>query len=328
MIIDFHNHFYPPEFIAAVRKGPSNFAVTDDDQGNPVLHSPGDYNVVVPGHRDIEHRTQVLDEAGVDMQVLTFTCPGTSFETPERAAFLAPVINDALAKIMTERGDRFTSLAHLPMNNPKAAVSEAERALTQLGFRGFMPFGNANGVPLADERNWDLFELVNDHDAVIYIHPTFPLGVEAMTDYMLMPLCGFLFDTTLAAAHLVFAGVPERFPRIKWALCHLGGTIPYLVERLDRGFYAYERSRKHISRPPSEYLKHFFYDTVNFDPNALRLAIDFAGVDQILAGSDYPHLIGSLEKMKESIRGLGLSPEEEGRIFGGNARRILGLARD
>jgi len=280
---------------------------------------------VVPGHRDIEYRTGVLDEAGVDMQVLTFTCPGTNLETPERAAVLAPVINDALARIVQERGDRFTSLAHLPMNNPPAAVKEAERALTQLGFPGFMPFGNVNGVPLADERFWPLYELVNEHGAVMYIHPTYPLGVEAMTQYMLMPMVGFLFDTTLAATHLVMAGVPERFPDIKWALAHLGGTIPYLVERLDRCFHAYEISRRHISRLPSEYLKRFYYDTVNFDPKALRLAIDFAGVDQLLAGSDYPHLIGSLEKMQESIRGLGLAPEDEAKIFGGNARRILGI---
>jgi len=326
MIIDFHNHFYPPEFIAAVRKGPSNFRVTDDEKGNPVLHSPGDYNVVVPGHRDIEHRTRVLDEAGVDMQVLTFTCPGTSLETPERAAALAPVINDALAKIKNESGTRFTALAHLPMNNPPAAEKEAERALAELGFSGFMPFGNANGVPLADQRNWPLFEVVNQHEAVMYIHPTYPLGVEAMTDYMLMPMVGFLFDTTLAATHLVMAGVPERFPKIKWALGHLGGTIPYVVERLDRCFHAYEISRKHISKPPSEYLKHFYYDTVNFDLNALHLALDFVGADQILAGSDYPHLIGSLEKMKDSIRGLGLSPEDEEKILGGNARRLLGMA--
>ena len=325
MIIDFHNHFYPPEFIAAIRKGPSNFRVSDDDQGNPVLHSPGDYNVVVPGHRDIEHRTRVLDEAGVDMQVLTFTCPGTSLETPERAASLAPVVNDALATIKEEKKDRFTALAHLPMNNPPAAVREAERALCELGFSGFMPFGNANGIPLADERNWPLFEVVNDHEAVIYIHPTYPLGVEAMTEYMLMPMVGFLFDTTLAATHLVMAGVPERFPKIKWALGHLGGTIPYLVERLDRCFFAYEVSRKHISKPPSEYLKHFYYDTVNFDLKALQLALDFVGADQILAGSDYPHLIGHLGKMKESIRGLGLSLADEEKIFGGNAKRILNL---
>jgi aminocarboxymuconate-semialdehyde decarboxylase len=180
-------------------------------------------------------------------------------------------------------------------------------------------------VPLADEGNWPVFEIADEHGAVIYIHPTYPLGVEAMTEYMLMPMVGFLFDTTLAATHLVMAGVPERYPNIKWALAHLGGTIPYLVERLDRCFYAYEVSRKHISRPPSEYLRRFYYDTVNFDLNALRLAIDFAGEDQILAGSDYPHLIGSLEKMKASIRALALAPEAEAKILGGNARRILGM---
>jgi aminocarboxymuconate-semialdehyde decarboxylase len=325
MILDFHNHFYPPEFIDAVRKGPSNFTVTDDDRGNPVLHSPGDYNVVVPGHRDIEHRTRVLDEAGVDMQVITFTAPGTYIEPAGRAAFLASLVNDALARIVEERGDRFASLAHLPLTDPHAAVLEAERALTQLGFPGFMPFGNVNGVPLADERFWPVYEVANDHEAVIYIHPTYPLGVEAMTDYMLMPMVGFLFDTTLAATHLVLAGVPERFPKIKWALGHLGGTIPYLMERLDRCHAAYPVSRKNITKPPSEYLKRFYYDTVNFDVEALRFTIDKVGVDQILAGSDYPHLIGSLGKMKESVRALGLSPADEAKVFGGNARQILKL---
>ncbi len=325
MIIDFHNHFYPPEFIDAVRKGPSNFTVTDDEDGNPVLHSPGDYNVAVPGHRDIEYRTKVLDQAGVDMQVITFTAPGTYLESPERAPALAALVNDALAKIVRERGNRFSSLAHLPLTDPKASVAEAERCLTEMGFPGFMPFGNVNGVPLADERFWPVYEVADRHSAVIYIHPTYPLGVEAMTEYMLMPTVGFLFDTTLAATHLVLAGVPERFPNIKWVLAHLGGTIPYLMERLDRCFHAYPVSRQRISRPPSEYLKEFYYDTVNFDVGALRLALDQVGVDRILAGSDYPHLIGSLEKMKESIRALGLSPEEEAKVFGGNAKRVLGL---
>ncbi len=99
MIIDFHNHYYPPEFIDAVRKGPSNFRVTDDDEGNPVLHSPGDYNVVVPGHRDIEYRTRVLDEAGVDMQVITFTCPGHQHRDRRSGPRTWPrSCNDALAR--------------------------------------------------------------------------------------------------------------------------------------------------------------------------------------------------------------------------------------
>ena len=160
---------------------------------------------------------------------------------------------------------------------------------------------------------------------MLYIHPTYPVGVEAMEVYMLMPLVGFLFDTTLAAAHLVFAGIPERFPRIRWVLGHLGGAIPYLAERLDRGYEAFPHCRRNLSRPPSEVLRTFYYDTVNFDPAALDLALDFAGAGRLLAGSDYPHMIGSLEKMVGSIRGLGLLEEDEGKVLGGNARGLLGL---
>ena len=325
MIIDFHNHYYPPEYLDALRVGPSNFTITTDESGNPVLHSPGDYNVLVPGHRDLDFRRGVLDEAGVDRQVITLTAPGTSIEDPERAAELARVINDALAAAVARHPDRFTALGHLPLNHPEAARMELERVLGPLGLPGVMLLGNASGVPLADARFWPLYERANEAGAVLYIHPTYPLGVEAMTEYMLMPLVGFLFDTTLAAAHLVFAGIPERFPRIRWVLCHTGGVIPFLAERLDRGYHAFQQCRENLSRLPSEYLRDFFYDTVNFDPACLRLAIDFAGVDHIVAGSDYPHMIGSLDRMKASIGELGLSPQDEARVLGQNAKELLGL---
>ena len=115
----------------------------------------------------------------------------------------------------------------------------------------------------------------------------------------------------------------ERFPGIRWVLAHLGGAVPYLAERLDRGYHAFEECRRNISRPPSEYLKQFYYDTVNFDPGALRLAIEFAGVDHILAGSDYPHRIGSLEKMVSTIDVLDLSDGDKGRIRSENTSRLL-----
>ena len=188
-----------------------------------------------------------------------------------------------------------------------------------------MLFSNVNGVALADERYWPLYERASQKNAVIHIHPTAPVGVEAMTDYWLTALVGFPLDTTLAAAGLVFSGVVERFPKIRWVLGHLGGAIPYLVERLDRGFYAYKENRVHIDRPPSEYLKNFYYDSVNFDVRALRLAIEFAGADHILAGSDYPHLIGSLEKMLTSIGALELRPEDKAKILGENTQRLLGI---
>jgi aminocarboxymuconate-semialdehyde decarboxylase len=213
----------------------------------------------------------------------------------------------------------------LPLNDAAASVKELERACRDLGFRGAMLFSNVNGVGLNDQRFWPIYEAADHLGAVLYIHPTHPVGVEAMTDFWLMPLVGFLMDTTLAAAKLVFAGVPERFPRIQWALCHLGGAIPYLAERLDRGFYAFSECRANISRPPSDYLKQFYYDSVNFDLRALQLGIAFAGVDHILAGSDYPHQIGSIPRMLESIRGLDVSESDRAAIFGGNAARLLGM---
>lgn len=324
-IIDFHNHYYPPAYLEAIKRGPSNVGYSEDDDGNPVLHYPGDYNVVVPGHRDIAFRQQVLDAAGIDQQVLTFTSPGTHIEEPERSVPLARLVNDAFAEIIAERGDRFTALATLPLNDPEASVAEFERAIGELGLPGVMLFSNVGGVALADERYWPLYERADDQGAVLYIHPIDPVGVEAMTEYWLMPLVGFLMDTTLAAAHLVFAGVPERFPNIKWVLGHLGGAVPYLAERFDRGYEAFDDCRANIVKPPSDYLKDFWFDTVNFDPRCLELALDFAGPSQILAGSDYPHMIGSLDKMLAAIRGLDLSDDERDALLEGNARRILGL---
>ena len=299
MIIDFHNHYYPPEYLDAVKAGRSSIKLDYDAEGNPRLHYPGDYNVLVPGHRDLDFRENVLAENGVDMQVATFTTPGTHMEEP--------------------------ALATLPLNDPAASVVELERAMKDLGLPGAMVFSNVNGVPLADARYEPLWQKADELGAVIYVHPAHPLGVEAMEQYWLMPLVGFLMDTTLAAAHLVFAGVPRRYPRITWVLCHMGGAIPYLAERLDRGYEAFDSCRTNIDRPPSAYLKEFYYDTVNFDPACIDLAMSFAGVEHILAGSDYPHQSGSIPKMLQVLRGLDVPESDRRKMMGENAARVLGL---
>ncbi len=338
-IVDFHSHFYPPAYLEALTAGRSNVRVVVDADGNPVLHYPGDYNVAVQGHRDLAYREGVLEREGVQMQVLTLTTPGTHVEAPARAAELARLVNDALAAAARRPGThggsgahgghggpgpRFAALATLPLNDPAASAAELTRAVRQLGLRGAMVFSNVGGVALADPRFEPLWRAADDLEAVLFIHPTNPVGVEAMTDYWLMPLVGFPMDTTLAAAKLVFAGVPDRHPRIRWVLGHLGGAIPYLAERLDRGFAAFRECRAHLDRRPSEVLRTFYFDTVNFDPAALRLALEFAGADHLLAGSDYPHQIGSIPAMLASIRALDLPARDRDLILGGNAERLLG----
>jgi aminocarboxymuconate-semialdehyde decarboxylase len=326
-VIDFHNHYYPPNYMKALQSGQSSVKVTVDSDGNPNLHYPGDYNVAVRGHRDLAYRQDVLDTHGVTIQVVTLTTPGTHVETPAVAAKLASMVNDEFKEAIDTRGHHFTSLATLPLNDPEASAREFERATLELGLPGAMLFSNINGVALSDERFWPIYERANDIGAVLYIHPAHPVNVDMMQEYWLMPLVGFLFDTTLAAASLVFAGVPERYPKIKWALCHLGGAIPYLAERLDRGFHAFRDCRAHIKREPSSYLKEFYYDTVNFNQGALKLAIEFAGADHILSGSDYPHQIGSIPSMLDAVNRLPVTDEQREAIRWKNAARILGLKK-
>jgi len=309
----------------ALQSGQSSVRVTIDADGNPNIHYPGDYNVAVRGHRDLDYRAEVLEQHGVARQVVTLTTPGTHVEKPDVAVRFAAMVNDEFKAAMERPDGKFTALATLPLNDPAASAKELERAMRQLGMRGAMLFSNVNGVALSDQRYWPLYEIANDLGAVLYIHPEHPINVEMMNQYWLMPLVGFLYDTTLAAASLVFAGVPERFPKIRWALCHLGGTIPYLAERLDRGFHAFRDCRANIQREPSTYLKQFYYDTVNFNQGALKLAIDFAGAEHILAGSDYPHQIGSIPSMLDAIAKLPVSDAERQGIYGGNAATLLGL---
>src|SRR5215468_4733704 len=116
-VIDFHDHYYPPEYIKAIEQGPSAVRITYDAERNPCLHYPGDYNVAVPGHRDIDYRERVLIDHHVDTQVVTLTTPGTHVETPDTARRLASLVNDAFAEVIASKKGRFTALATLPLND-------------------------------------------------------------------------------------------------------------------------------------------------------------------------------------------------------------------
>src|SRR5215471_3202352 len=118
-IIDFHDHYYPPEYIQALERGPSRVRITHDAEGNPLLHYPGDYNVAVRGHRDIDYREQVLVAHGITTQVITLTTPGTHVETKQNAARLAQLVNDAFADVVSSKRGRFAALATLPLNDPQ-----------------------------------------------------------------------------------------------------------------------------------------------------------------------------------------------------------------
>ena len=166
-VIDFHNHYYPPKYIDALKAGKSSVKVTIDAEGNPVLHYPGDYNVAVRGHRDLAYRADVLDQLGVDRQVVTLTTPGTHVETPTRAVELAMLVNDEFKEGMDTRGKHFTALATLPLNDPAASARELDRAMRTLEMPGAMLFSNVNGDALSDEKFWPIYEVANELGAIL-----------------------------------------------------------------------------------------------------------------------------------------------------------------
>ena len=150
-----------------------------------------------------------------------------------------------------------------------------------------------------------------------------PVASEPFAEYVLGPIIGFPFDTTLAVARLCYAGVFRELPNIRWILGHLGGAVPYLMERMDNGYRDFAECRVNIDELPSVYLKRLYYDTVSFSTTALRLARELVGADHMVMGSDYPHLLGSIERAVSSIESLEVAAADKERILSGTARSIL-----
>ncbi len=326
MRIDFHTHFYPEVYLQDLAREPGNARVTRDEAGRWVVHYAGDYNVVAAGHISVEARLRDMNAAGVDLAVLSFTTPGVHVEAPERGVRLARLVNDAYAALVRAYPDRFSALATLPLQAPDAAADELERAVTRLGLPGAMIFSNVNGRPLDSPEFRPVFERAARLGVPLMVHPTTPIfGTTGVEDYRLVAVLGFLFDTTIAACRLVFSGLFEAYPGLQLVLAHLGGTLPYVAERADRAWAVYPEVRPLISRPPTAFFKNFYYDTVNFDPAALELALEFAGPDRLLLGSDYPHQVGDMVRAIETVSGLSAAEGVRQAILGGNAARLLRL---
>lgn len=322
--IDVHNHFYPESYLNELKAGAGVAKVTEDGNGDYILSYEGDYNVIVPGHRDIATRLAELDRVGLQTQVLSLTTPGVHIEERERGIRLAEGVNDDFAQISRQYPGRFYGFAALPLQDPVAAAAELRRAVTELGLLGGTIFTNINGKTLDAPEFLCVFETASELDVPLFIHPTTPSPADSYLDYRLAATVGFTVDTTLTVARLIFSGVFDKVPNLKLIASHLGGCLPYLSERLDRGYEAYPEC-KFIQQAPSEYLKSVYLDCVSFNPLAVEFALKMVGAEKLLVGSDYPHQIGDTEKCTQVIDALNVTQAEKELIFHGNAEHLLKL---
>jgi len=183
---------------------------------------------------------------------------------------------------------------------------------------------NVQGRALTSPQYRPFFEEANRRSAAIFIHPMLPANTENFQEYVLGPLVAFPCDTTLAVAKLCYSGTLRELPDIRFIVGHAGGAIPWLMERLDNGFRDFAECRVNIDELPSVYLKKLYYDTVTFSPYTLNMLRDLVGADHMVMGSDYPHLLGSIDRAVSSIEGLHIPDAEKERIFSGTALSILG----
>lgn len=272
---------------------------------------------------DVGLRLTDMDRARIDVAVLSLSTPNVFFVAGKRQASVARLVNDAYAQLVREQPRRFRAFASVPMDSPDDALAELHRALGELRLNGVILLSNIRGRALTAPEYRPFFEEANRLRLCILLHPMLPANAEPFGEYVLGPLVGFPFDTTLAVARMCFDGVFKDFPDIRWIVAHLGGAVPYVMERLDNGFRDFAECRAKIDELPSVYLKRLTYDTVSFSPHALRMVRDLVGADHLAMGSDYPHLLGRIERAVPSIEELPISAAEKERILAGTARSIL-----
>ncbi len=324
MKIDVHTHYYPEIFFEMIRNTPSDFSFAKDPTGRTIItHRGARFFGVTQPMTDVDKRLEDMDRVGIGVEVVSLSTPNIFFADETRQPEVARVLNDAYAELIAKHPTRFKGFASIPMDDSEAAIAELHRAIDELKMNGVVLLSNIRGRALTSPLYRPFFEEANRMNLCIFLHPMIPANSEPFKEYVLGPLVGFPFDTTLAVARMCFDGMLRDLPNIRWIIGHLGGAIPYLMERLDSGYRDFAECRVNIDEPPSRYLKRLYYDTVTFSAHNLRMARDLVGTDHMVMGSDYPHMLGSIERSVSSIQDLAIPEYEKEKIFSSNALSIL-----
>jgi len=322
--IDLHTHYYPPGFFERIREIPSEFTFGKSPSGQTIIKYHGArFFGITPPMTDVAQRIEDMDRVGIDVEVVSLSTPNVFFAKQDRQPEVARLVNDAYADLIARYPTRFKGFASIPMDAPDDALNELHRALNELKLNGVILLSNIRGRALTAPEYRPFFEEANRMKLCIFLHPMLPANAEGFREYVLGPIIGFPFDTTLAVARMCYDGMFRELPDIRWIIGHLGGGVPYLMERMDNGWRDFAECREKIDELPSTYLKRLYYDTVSFSSHTLNMVREMVGADHMVMGSDYPHLLGSIDRAVTSIEILTIPESEKERIFERTAMSIL-----
>ncbi len=274
-------------------------------------------------------RLKEMDEAGIDIQVLSHGAPSTQKLPIDIAAKLAAEVNDRLAKVCAANPKRFAAFAALPTVDPKAAADELERCVTKLGMKGAMIHGMSTGEFIDLPKYWPIYERAEKLDVPLYLHPSLPNAEVTKIYYedyakdfplVVRPAWGYTVETATQAIRLVLSGAFDKYPKLKIILGHFGETIPFLLWRIDAS----------LKRPGGKqvafrdiFSNNFYLTTSGFFSNpALLCCVMEMGVDKILFAVDWPFVIDNKPAV-EWMSGVPLSDADKAKILSGNAKQLL-----
>jgi aminocarboxymuconate-semialdehyde decarboxylase len=335
VVIDTHAHIIVPEITrdAAPREAWRPRVVWQD--GQQIIEFAG--KRIKSAIREFVHIEAILEaqtSAGMDRVLL---CPWVSIlrydADADEGLRSGRIQNQAIAQLAQKYPDRVRGLGTVPLQDPELAARELEALMEEPGMHGVevaasVPRpepGRRGSVYLGDDRFRPFWAAAEATGALVFIHPTtYGFDLSVFNDYYLWNAVGNPLETTITAAHLIMAGVMEAHPRLKVLLAHGGGAILSLRGRLRHAHSFQPQAKARLKESPEQSLKRFYFDTLTHDPDLLRALVDYVSPDRVLLGSDYPFDMG-VARPTEMVQALGLSADDEAKILGGNAARLLGL---
>jgi aminocarboxymuconate-semialdehyde decarboxylase len=328
-VIDAHTHILVEEAeLLASRlrsKYPSNAGI--DFQGIESRKVNREkFSDIRKGLMDVKTKLVDMDRMGVDMAVLSASPMSYyAWAEGEDAMQLARIQNEAMSEITSHYADRFIALATIPLQDVPLGIAELTYAVETLGHKGVMIQTNFRGRDLDHPIFESFYDQLERLDVPLFLHPHDVAGYERCQDYYLTNLIGNPLDTTIAVSRMLLGGVFERHPGLRICLVHGGGQFPYIKGRLDHGYRERSEVRKGATKEPSAYLGQIWFDTTTHWDPALRFLIQEFGSDHVYLGSDYPFDMADMDCV-ERVRRMGLSPEAEEKILGGNMAKLLKIS--
>ena len=292
-IVDVHTHAYTHEWFEILRDQGGEYGIKlRPDNKEEIFRGDTPVAFPQPGHFDYGLRIRQMDATGIDISIVSLTCPNVYWGGEDVSCRAATVSNDSMAEAQLEYPDRIRWYTSLPWQYPQRAIEELARTCDR-GAIGVMVLANIAGRSLTDPYFAGIWKEIDKRSLPVLLHPTDPPGVDLMDmgKYDLSWSVGFMFDTTLAVTRMIFDGFFDLYPNLKLIASHGGGTLPYLVGRFEKGDEVELPARRRMTAKPIDYLRHIYYDCITYDPRALEYLISIVGSDRVMFGTDWPHQV-------------------------------------